>query len=248
MPEEWSVKDAMKWYMIHSCNKRKWYVESFLLPSMIEQGIPRENIMLWNDYKSEGNLAMFVKSMKAVSSILPIGESVWHLQDDVMISSDFAAITEECPPKFVCNGFCAFEKSHFGDVGWQTPKNRWLSFQCTQIPVRYSKGFIDWWEYEILAKNREERRRRENKHDDHFFWEFMSEVYENDPIYNIVPNIVQHIDYMLGGSVLGNDTDRRIGKAQYWRENEREERLFEAIKQHQTDKGVWQEQEDQESK
>jgi len=37
-------------YMIHSCNSRLWYVEQYLIPSMIKQNIPREDIILFNDH------------------------------------------------------------------------------------------------------------------------------------------------------------------------------------------------------
>ena len=230
-------------YMIHACKKRLWYVDNFLIPSMQSQGIRDNDIILWNDNSGKGNLYMFLKSMEAIAELLPANEAVWHLQDDVMISSDFKGVTEACSKDSVCNGFCAFERSHFGYIGWQNPKCRWLSFQATQIPVRYCAGFIDWWEDEILRKNREARRRKENKHDDHFFWLYMTEVHPNDRILNIAPNIVQHIDYMLGGSVLDNETERRISKARYWRESEAEERLSEQIKQFLKDEDAWQDQE-----
>ena len=43
-------------YLIHAMPKRMWYVEKYLIPSMIEQGIAKENIRVYNDEKGEGNL------------------------------------------------------------------------------------------------------------------------------------------------------------------------------------------------
>ena len=38
-------------YMIHCCPKRMWYVEEYLIPSMLRQGIDRDSIIIWNDNK-----------------------------------------------------------------------------------------------------------------------------------------------------------------------------------------------------
>ena len=41
-------------YMIHLTPKREWYVNEYLIPSMIKQGIKREDIIKWNDDKGYG--------------------------------------------------------------------------------------------------------------------------------------------------------------------------------------------------
>ena len=51
-------------YMIHSCNQREWYVDNFLIPSMIAQGISEDDIYKYNDTRKDGNLLAFVKSCK----------------------------------------------------------------------------------------------------------------------------------------------------------------------------------------
>ena len=38
--------------MIHCCPKRIWYVEEYLIPSMLRQGIDRENIIVWKNNKN----------------------------------------------------------------------------------------------------------------------------------------------------------------------------------------------------
>ena len=48
--------------MIHTCNKREWYVYDFLIPSLIKQGISKDEIKVWHDYKRIGNLQSFIES------------------------------------------------------------------------------------------------------------------------------------------------------------------------------------------
>ena len=46
----------MERYVIHACPDRMWYVDGFLLPSLLEQGICRDDILIWNDEERKGNL------------------------------------------------------------------------------------------------------------------------------------------------------------------------------------------------
>ena len=48
-------------YIIHACLDREWYVDEFLIPSMIEQGIPKENIEVWMDRNRDGCLLSCMK-------------------------------------------------------------------------------------------------------------------------------------------------------------------------------------------
>ena len=73
-------------YMIYACPKRMWYVEEFLVPSMLAQGIQREHIVIYNDTKKLGNLKA---CMDAFSQVPDDDRGMWHLQDDVIISRDF---------------------------------------------------------------------------------------------------------------------------------------------------------------
>lgn len=43
-------------YLIHTMPKRKWYVENYLIPSMLEQGIKKDSITIYNDDNKAGNL------------------------------------------------------------------------------------------------------------------------------------------------------------------------------------------------
>ena len=64
--------------------------------------------------------------------------------------------------------------------------------------------------------------------------------HKNDYVLNVVPNLVQHVDYMLGGSVA-NEKKHMRKPACYWVEHEREKDLGRRIKE-------WREQAGQELK
>ena len=66
-------------YMIHSCNSRLWYVNRYLIPDMLAQGITLENIILFNDFLSVGNQMAFYNSCLYIKNNLPLSEGVWHL-------------------------------------------------------------------------------------------------------------------------------------------------------------------------
>ena len=92
-------------YMIHTCNNRYWYVHDYLIPSMLKQGIPKEDIVVYLDKYNEGNLTSCMHSFHS----LPSRDNVWHLQDDVVISRDFKSKIEQCESldSFLICGFCS---------------------------------------------------------------------------------------------------------------------------------------------
>ena len=51
-------------YLIHTCLQRHWYVKDYLIPSMIAQGIPDEEIQVWLDSERKGNLASCIESFR----------------------------------------------------------------------------------------------------------------------------------------------------------------------------------------
>lgn len=217
-------------YMIHACPKRMWYVEEFLLPSMYEQGILEEEVYVWNDEHGWGNLRSFVKSMEYVGDNFPLNEGIWHLQDDVIISADF----KEQADKADClsYGFCNkdFDKEAPGNyktTGHVTVFNSWHSFQCVFIPNRYAKEFFEWFDY--LDKNtfRLMPYTKKNSMDDTVFRIWSRQTHRDEPCWNVYPNIVDHIDYMLGGTVIHSRRPPYVSA--YWSDWQRLRNLNNAI-------------------
>lgn len=210
-------------YMIHSCNKRLWYVKKYLIPSMIKQGIKEENIILWNDSESWGNLSSWLKSCEYIRDNEDITSGIWHLQDDVLLCHDFKNITEEfynINSEIVHCGFVAETWGHKGQkyVGIQPTEHMWLSFQCIYIPNLYIVEFLSWFKYKTAVLKELQDRVATGKQDDFIFYRFMRFEHQSDVVINVKPNLIEHIDYLIGGSVASEERDRKINKSAYFKE------------------------------
>lgn len=184
-------------YMIHTFPDRLWYVEEFLIPSMLSQGIDINDITVWNDKYRDGNLE---SCMKAFASLDEKG-GTWHLQDDVVISRDFKKVTEANDKGIVC-GFCNehFDQENVNLVGVIPINSAWFSFPCIRIPNKYAKECADWYYKEVLPQNLCEDLRENGRNDDAMWRRFINDRHPKESCYNLIFNIVDHIDYLIGGS------------------------------------------------
>lgn len=228
-------------YMIHACKQRLWYVNDYLMPSMIAQGISECDIILWLDKDNRGNLASFVDSMEYCAD--DKSDGIWHIQDDVILCSDFKKRTEEHDTGLIA-GFASYydkdlcvikecinakiekravNSNKISDVIWGEVvlSDMWLSFPCIRIPNRLAKDFIDWWLYSYvqLDLNVFEMCIKDNRHDDYLFRKFLRDTHPFMKAYNVKPNLVNHIDYLLGGSLV-NDRKGEQVVSLFWDEPE----------------------------
>lgn len=217
-------------YVIHTYPKRLWYVNGYLIPDMIRQGIKKDDILVINDKNKNGNLKAFILSCELLN------ESCWHLQDDILISKDFKTKTEVLGrlDRIVC-GFCHYD---FNDgatlcTGFTTSIFMYMSFPCIFIPVRYLKEFVNWF-YLPTTQIKNKKEIEENKNDDMLFYRYMNELHKHDEIYNCKVCLVDHIDYLLGGSSI-NPRDH-IVRATYWYEDERNIELERKLKNYDKNK------------
>lgn len=203
--------------LIHAVPERMWYVEKFLLPSLTEQGA--DDVRIWNDEKHSGNLTA---CMDAFASMEGDG-ATWHIQDDVIVCRDFV---ERCRAfdEDVVYGFCCL---NFEDrpeaAGRVYACDAWNSFQCLKIPNAYARECAEWVRSESW---REESPHPElpvlwklNKGDDTFFHEFLACRHGREAIYNAKPNLVNHIDYLIGGSSLSHSWGC-LALSHYWEDHE----------------------------
>ena len=186
-------------YLIRCCNRRYEYVTKYLVPSMITQGIKEDNIKVYLDVNNEGCLE---SCMKAFSSVPDDDEGTWHLQDDIIISSDFRICTEKYNDGIVC-GYC-WEKDRYKEVsGFVDADHMWYSFPCIRIPNKIARGCAKWYYDFVINSNEYHIWVNAKKYDDSVF-----DIYVKDycrgtvMILNLEPNIVDHIDYLIGGSVI----------------------------------------------
>lgn len=195
--------------MIHTCPQRAWYVDEYLIPSLVEQGI--KNIIVYNDVNGEGQLTSLMKSYEYTND-----KDTWHLQDDVIISSRFKELTEIHNDGVVC-GFCNGFSS--AQPGKTNVFSMWYSMPCIRIPGHIFRNFVFWLDT-LDTKRRYGNFIETGKHDDVLFQYFMQENYNREPILNLAPNIVNHIDHLIGGSILNKARDKELSfvMAKYWDE------------------------------
>lgn len=209
--------------LIHACLKRNWYVYKHLIPSLLTQGIREDEIHVWMDIANEGNLKSWVNSCRACG-IWPGG--TWHLQDDVIISRRFAEMARKYDEGVVC-GFC---NEDFGPythtVGMQPPVFAWNSFQCIRIPNTLAEEFYIWFYNHAVNKPEYAERIRRNKYDDWFWQQFIIEEHSDDlRVMNLKPNIVDHVDYLIGGSVINTGRPKFQYRAAFWEDEDLVETL-----------------------
>ncbi len=213
----------MAQYLIHTYPKRLWYVEKYLLPSLISQGIPEENIRVYNDSKGEGNLRACMNAFLTCE-----GEGTWHLQDDVVICSDFKERTKWYDHGLVC-GFSS--KYYDGDLeekkGAVARKDMWFSFPCIRIPDSWARQCAEWVLNEIIGNPVYKRFWEKGRNDDWAFRTYLKTFHKDCVALNIMPCLVDHVDYLLGG---GSGGQRKIPvRAQYWDDPQIIERLEEQL-------------------
>lgn len=213
-------------YIIHACPKRMWYVNEYLVPSMTEQGIKPDHIQVVCDTDKKGCLETTMQIFKN----LPENGSTWHLQDDIIISSKFKKETEKRRDGIVC-GICTVY-DHDPVVGVTDIDHIWYSFPCICIPNSVAIECAKWFYNTVIHDNNKEHQAniKAKKFDDSFFREYV-ETYRRDiKITNLYPNIVDHIDYLLGGSTInyGRAQDEVI--SMFWFEPDLTDALYEKLK------------------
>lgn len=199
-------------YMIHAVPSRLWYVEEFLIPSIQAQGIPRVDIRVWLDDRGRGNLYSFLDSCDSVKSERG---GTWHLQDDVVISRDFVDKTATYNEGVVCGFFCSSFGNNF-TPGEQPPENMWYSFPCIRIPNNLAGEFVDWFDTYACLMKMYIKQVKENKHDDFLWREFMVTKHGNLQVMNLSPNIVDHVDYLVGGTIINKARDVKSTRSSKW--------------------------------
>lgn len=209
-----SLNDRMK-VLIHTCPKRSKYVSGFLIPKLVESGVNRSDIFTFED---KCGISLFA----TMQSFLYYGErfsdyDIWNLQDDVLPcrhfwSRTFLPVNGDYPMwngiAVVCGFFSGCSKaSTIDDMYFYTPDNMPWSFPCIRIKGQLMRECAEWFFTDILGK-KELYRLCTGKFDDYFFKEFLKEKYPDLKIARERPDLVDHIDFLLGGSTIGNDHER----------------------------------------
>lgn len=187
-------------YTIQSCKDRLWYVEQYLIPSMCVQGIDRDNITVFLDEEEKGCLETCMQKFKAAD------DDIWYLQDDVIICSDFKERTEQCVDSIVC-GFCGNFERNKKYIGIVNKQNMWFSFPCIYIPQYIANGCAEWYFNFVIHNSQYRMWIRDKKYDDSIFYIYVQDYCDAVEVLNLSPNLVDHVDYLIGGSMINKIRD-----------------------------------------
>lgn len=220
-------------YMIHTCNQRRWYVDKYLVPSMLEQGIKEDDIYVYQDTECKGNLKAYMDSCQKLVDKYGEDENVWHLQDDVIICSDFKEKTEalnDSGLKLICAFTCKYDDDRGPGLNYAI-NHMWYSFPCLMIHSSITKKFVDWVNIYVWRDPQFGFWVRQNKGDDFIFRVFVESYYPTEKCLNLVPNLIDHVDYLLGGTIVNPQREKGgfDTRSPYFEEKELVIKLQEAI-------------------
>ena len=191
-------------YLIHAMPKRMWYVEQYLIPSMLAQGIDKKDIHVYNDIKANGNLKAWVSAAEFC-----VGDGgTWHLQDDVCIGSRFKELIEKYDDGIVCGFKSEYDGPQMpGEVPCQ---QMWFSFPCIRIPNYITRECAEWVREGIIGNPVYKSWWDRGVNDDMLFRRYVWEKYPAMYAINLDPNLVDHIDYLIGGTVNNSARQKQI--------------------------------------
>lgn len=212
-------------YMIHAAPPRMWYVEGYLVPSMLAQGIPEKDIEVWNDVDGKGNLQSCLAGFKKCGRRKG---GTWHLQDDVIICRDFAKRTQGADDGLVA-GFCCRNFESMIHSGAVPANGMWYSFQCIYIPNRLAKGFVQWVEAGAGQITEYQVAIADGKHDDYLFRGYLRNEKAGERAFNMSPNLVDHIDFLIGGTILNPQRNIRVNRSFNFPDKDLVEQLAEKL-------------------
>lgn len=216
----------MSKFIIHACKDRLWYVQDYLYPSMLEQSINETEISIQVDNENKGNL---LSCMNIFKSLKGLNEDTWHLQDDIVISGKFKQYTDNLKSfKGIICGFCS--KYDNFPPGLSKPDKMWYSFPCIRIPDNIAYECSEWFYSKAVYNDDYRLYIRVKKYDDLLFSHFLADNYADVDILKTLPNIVNHIDYLIGGSTVNKERGREPVLAKYWNEDGIIKELGEALK------------------
>ena len=215
-------------YMIHACPQRMWYVREYLIPSMEAQGILPQEIMVWNDKDGKGNLFSCMESFRACGKL---EGGTWHLQDDVLICRDFAERTHAHDEGIVCGFGCQSFGPSMQERGLVHVIFMWYSFQCIRIPNELAGECADWFFNDAIHRSKYSQHVYERKHDDWLWREFLLERHRDGWVTNLAPNLVDHVDFLIGGTLINQQRNLQINRAAFFEDRDLVKELERQIKQ-----------------
>ena len=201
-----------------------WYVNEFLVPSMIAQGIGKEEIEIWCDTEGKGNLQSCMESFRECGDRAKksgdIGSATWHLQDDVLICRDFAERTRDLPDGIVCGFACQNFGNFIHERGRQPVQFLWYSFPCIRIPDTIAGECAQWFFTRAVLREKWKEKIEKRKGDDWFFRNFLFERHSDMWVLQLDPGLVEHVDWLIGGTTINQQRSWKQTRAAFWEDEE----------------------------
>ena len=148
------------------------------------------------------------------------GIGAWHLQDDIIICRDFREETEKYDEGIVC-GFGWGGDENIDYTGLVKSENMRWSFPCTFIPHKIARECADWFFNKAQHEPKYKLMVKEKKFDDYFFKEFVKIHYPNyEPIYNLEYSLVDHVDFLIGGSIVNAKRAAKQTRAKFFKDQD----------------------------
>lgn len=206
--------------MIHTCPERMWYVDDFLMPDLLRHRIDEKDIDVFIDTGHQGTLESCMKSFLTVPND---DGGIWHLQDDILVCRRFKSRTEALDDGIVCGIATKYDRERSGYLGEVPLHKMWYSFPCIRIPNKVAIGFATWY-YKYIKHNPIYKHLvKTKKHDDVFFRMYIEDYYNDKEdeikITNASPNLVEHVDWLIGGSTINLHRDDTV-RALYFDDDE----------------------------
>lgn len=182
----------------------------------MEQGIPEENIEVWLDKDRDGCL---LSCMKCFQYCGTKGGGRWHLQDDAMIARNFREQTEKYNDGVV-TGFMRKEWQGLTPKAGRVPAvYMWNSFLCIRIPDDIAGECAEWFFTDAAYRDTYKDFVDRNNGDDSLWYDFFVERHTEEWVYNIAPSIVEHIDFLIGGSIVNKQRGHEA-RGDLWEDEE----------------------------
>ena len=91
----------------------------------------------------------------------------------------------------------------------------WSSFPCIYIPNRIAKAFVEWFYDKACYDQKYDQLIFNKMGDDRFFRDYINEFCQDERVINHVPALIDHIDWLIGGSVANRHRGTNC-RAYYW--------------------------------
>jgi len=101
----------------------------------------------------------------------------------------------------------------------------WYSFPCIRIPNHMAIECANWYYNGLSHPTEVKYFTRYGKNDDLLFRAFLERNYMSNEVMLVNPNLVDHVDWLIGGSIINKQRDKII-RSIYWEE----EKLVEDLK------------------